>query len=361
MDYVRKIIHIDMDAFYASVEQRDNPALRGKSVVVGGDAKGRGVVMACSYEARKFGIHSAMPAKRAYALCPTTIFVRPRFDVYREVSDQIHEIFRKYTELIQPVSLDEAYLDVTHICNDFISSKLLAEEILEEIYQKTRVTASAGVSYNKFLAKIGSGFNKPNGLTVITPEDADEFIDKLPVGKFMGIGKVTNRKMHDLGIFTGADIKNFGLDNLIKHFGIAGRYFYNCALGIDDRPVKMYGQRRSMGHQRTLRADTDDLDEIISILDTIASSLAEQLRTHELKGRTITLKVRYYNFQNVTRSITLAEAINNKEIIMKNIRKLLKEIDAGVRKVRLVGISISNFIRVNNIFKYKYKQMVFNV
>ena len=359
MDELRQIIHIDMDAFYASIEQRDNPKLRGKPVAVGGDPKGRGVVMTCSYEARKYGIHSAMPAKKALTLCPQVVFVRPRFYVYIEISNHIKEIFYQYTDLVQPMSLDEAYLDITEISNDFTSAKLIAEEILFEIYKQTKLTASAGISFNKFLAKVGSDYNKPNGLTLITPENADEFIDRLPIGKFFGVGKVTEKKMIELGIHTGANLKNFGLKNLKRHFGKSGEYFYNCAIGIDARTVSSHWSRKSLGMQRTLGKDIDNKEEIISFLEKIALKIEEHLKDKKLKGRTITLKVRYYNFHTLTRSITLKEAVDNGKIIIENIKKLLDKTEVGKKKVRLLGITISNFIR--NQYGVKYKQSMLKI
>lgn len=358
MDELRQIIHIDMDAFYASIEQRDNPNLRGKPVIVGGDpVKGRGVVMTCSYEARKYGIHSAMPAKKAVKLCPNAIFVRPRFEVYQKISDQIIDIFYDYTDAVQPVSLDEAYLDVTNISEDFNTTKRIAKEILDKIKEKTELTASAGISFNKFLAKVGSDFNKPNGITIITLENADDFIDNLPIDKFRGVGKVTQKKMIELGIKNGKDLKNFGFENLKKHFGKAGEYFFNCAIGVDEHDVKINWQRKSMGKERTLAADIDGRSEIIKILEHIATKIEEHLKSKELKGKTITLRMRYSNYQRITRSITLIEPVDDFDIIMDNITKLLDRTDAGKRKVRLLGIAISNFIRGNN--KMKYKQVFF--
>jgi DNA polymerase-4 len=355
MDALRQIIHIDMDAYYASIEQRDHPALRGMPVVVGGDRHGRGVVTTCSYEARKFGIHSAMPAKKAYRLCPHAIFVRPRFEIYKQVSEEIMEIFHDYTDIVQPMSLDEAYLEVTGISNNFNTTKQITLEILKRIYTQTKLTASAGVSFNKFFAKVGSDFNKPNGITVITLDNADEFIDNLPIGKFYGIGKVTEKKMLDLGIRTGAELKDFGLENLKKYFGKAGEYYYHSSIGVDDRPVRIHGTRKSLSSERTLRSDIDDKSEMISILNGIADRITEYLQTQELRGRTITLKMRYENYQRISRSITLPEYIDNKEIILNNIKNLLDKTAAGNKKVRLLGIAISNFLRDNN--KKKFKQM----
>jgi DNA polymerase-4 len=353
MEELRQIIHVDMDAYYASIEQRDHPELRGMPVVVGGDRYGRGVVTTCSYEARKYGIHSAMPSKIAYQRCPHAIFIKPRFNLYQEISEQIMEIFHRFSEHVQPLSLDEAYLDVSAISKNFTTSKLLALQIKNEIKKQTGLTASVGVSFNKFLAKVASDFNKPNGITVITLDNADEFIDNLPIGKFYGIGKVTEKKMLKLGIKTGADLKEFGPEKLKKYFGIAGEYYYNCAIGIDNRPVMIHWTRKSLGHERTLYSDIDNIDEMLKILENLAQRIEEYLKEHGLQGRTITLKMRYQNYQRITRGVTLSEPIDDAKIIMLNIKKLLGKTKAGERKVRLLGIAISNFVRYNDNTKYK--------
>jgi DNA polymerase-4 len=308
MKPVRKIIHIDMDAFYASVEQRDRPEIEGKPVIVGGDPNSRGVVAACSYEAREFGIHSAMPSATAYKLCPEAVFIRPRFDAYRAVSSEIREIFYEYTDLVEPLSLDEAFLDVTENFKGMPSATLIAREIRKKIYEKTgKLTASAGVSFNKFLAKVASDINKPDGITVITPEMADEFIDKLPIRNFFGVGKVTEEKMLNLGIKTGADLKKYKKEQLIQIFGKSGGYFYDIAHGMDDRPVEPNRIRKSIGKETTFSEDIDDTDQMIEILDDIAVKLENSLIKREAKGRTITLKVKYFDFQSITRSITIDE------------------------------------------------------
>jgi DNA polymerase-4 len=348
-----------MDAFYASVEQRDDPDLKDKPVCVGGDPQGRGVVTTCSYEARKFGIHSAMPAHTAIRLCPNAIFVRPRFEVYKQVSDQIMNIFHEFTDIVQPMSLDEAYLDISTLSHDFKTSEQIARQILDKILERTGITASVGVSFNKFLAKVASDFNKPNGITVVTYEYADEFIDNLPIGKFYGVGKVTEKKMKELGIFNGADLKDFGLEDLKEFFGKAGEYFYNCAVGKDSRPVRIHWTRKSLGHERTLREDTADIKEMLEILENLALRIEEYLKSHELKGRTITLKMRYSNYQRVTRSITLDEHLDETRVIMENIKILLSKTQAGEKKVRLLGIAISNFQREDE--DIKFKQSVLNI
>ncbi len=344
MHPIRKIIHIDMDAFYASVEQRDRPEIKGKPVIVGGDPNSRGVVAACSYEAREFGIHSAMASATAYKLCPQAVFIRPRFDAYRAVSSEIREIFYEYTDLVEPLSLDEAFLDVTENFKGMPSATLIAREIKKKIYEKTgKLTASAGVSFNKFLAKVASDVNKPDGITVITPEMADEFIDRLPIRKFFGVGKVTEEKMLNLGIKTGADLKKFKKEQLIELFGKSGNYFYDIAHGMDERPVEPNRIRKSIGKETTLVEDIDDTHVMLEILEDIAVRLEDSLIKREAKGRTITLKIKYFDFQSITRSVTIGEAVDNASVIMKFVKPLLSKTEAGKKKVRLLGISVSNF------------------
>ena len=344
MQPVRKIIHIDMDAFYASVEQRDRPELKGKPVIVGGSPNARGVVAACSYEARKFGIHSAMASSTAYRLCPQAVFIRPRFDIYRSVSSQIRMIFCEYTDLVEPLSLDEAFLDVTENHKGMQSATLIAREIKDKIYAQTgHLTASAGVSFNKFLAKVASDVNKPNGITVITPEMAAEFIDRLPIRRFFGVGKVTEEKMLGLGIKTGADLKKYQMAQLIQLFGKSGTYFYNIAHGIDHRPVQPNRVRKSIGKETTLSVDSDDIDEILAILENIAVRLENALDKRGAKGRTVTLKIKYFDFKSITRSVTVDGPVASVAEIMKWIKILLTKTQAGAKKVRLLGISISNF------------------
>lgn len=331
-----------MDAFFASVEQRDNPDLLGKPIVVGGKPEGRGVVAAASYEARKFGIHSAMPAGRVLRLCPQAIFVKPRFDVYKEVSEQIRSIFLDYTKLVEPLSLDEAYLDVTENKVNNFSATLIAREIRQRIKEKTNLTASAGVAPNKFLAKIASDINKPDGITVITPEEAQDFITKLPIGKFYGIGKATEAKMHDLGIKTGADLKEWTKIDLQQNFGKIAAFYYNIARAIDDREVKPNRIRKSVGAENTFAEDIGDMEELTTRLHEIAGKVSQRLLKAEASGKTITLKVRYENFESVTRSVTLPEFTNDALTLFQFSSELLKETDAGQRDVRLLGISVSN-------------------
>ena len=360
MQPIRKIIHIDMDAFYASVEQRDRPELKGKPVIVGGDPQSRGVVAACSYEARKFGIHSAMASSTAYRLCPEAVFIRPRFDMYRAVSAQIREIFCEYTDLIEPLSLDEAFLDVTENYMGMPSATLIARDIKKKIYERTgKLTASAGVSFNKFIAKVASDMNKPDGITVITPDMADEFIDRLPIRKFFGVGKVTEEKMLGFGIKTGADLKKFKKEKLIQLLGKSGNYFFNIAHGNDERPVEPNRIRKSIGKETTLLEDIDDTGQMLEILENIAVRLENSLIKREAKGRTITLKMKYFDFQSITRSITIAEPADCASVIMKYARPLLSKTEAGEKKVRLLGISISNFDdqETNSGKVCKYRQL----
>jgi len=342
MHKIRKIIHIDMDAFYAAIEQRDRPELKGQPVIVGGNPDNRGVVAACSYEARKYGIHSAMSSKMAYKLCPRATFLPPRFDTYRSVSAQIMNIFREYSDLVEPLSLDEAFIDVTLNKKNIASATRIAQDICKKIQAETGLTASAGVSYNKFLAKVASDFNKPDGITVVTPKMAQNFIDKLPIRKFFGVGKVTEKKMLSMGIRTGADLRKLGRLELEHLFGKSGEYFYEISHGIDSRPVTPYRTRKSIGQEITLGKDIDDINSMLSILQDIARELEDDMQQRKLSGRTVTLKLKYHDFKSITRSITLEERTNNADIIMEHIRKLLEKTDAGAKKIRLLGITLSN-------------------
>ena len=349
-----------MDAFYASVEQRDRPELKGKPVIVGGDPQSRGVVAACSYEARKFGIHSAMASSTAYKLCPDAVFIRSRFDAYRAVSSQIREIFCEYTDLVEPLSLDEAFLDVTENYMGMPSATLIAQEIKKKIYKRTgKLTASAGVSFNKFIAKVASDINKPDGITVITPDMADEFIDRLPIRKFFGVGKVTEEKMLSFGIKTGSDLKKFKKEKLIQLFGKSGSYFFNIAHGMDDRPVEPNRIRKSIGKETTLSEDIDDTDQMLEILENITVRLENSLIKREAKGRRVTLKIKYFDFQSITRSVTIDEPADSAAVIMKYVQALLSKTEAGEKKVRLLGISISNFDgqETNSGKVCKYRQL----
>ncbi len=302
---IRKIIHVDMDAFYAAVEQREHPELRGKPIIVGGSPQERGVVATCSYEARKFGIHSAMATSSAIRLCPDAILVPPHFDLYVKASNEINEIFHEYTDLVEPMSLDEAYLDVTENKFGMPYAVKIAREIKKKIFLKTHLTASAGVSYNKFLAKVASGFKKPNGLTVVTPEQAGEFIEKLPIGSFYGVGKVTEKAMFSLGIKTGSDLKKKTVEELTILFGKSGNWFYYLARGIDNSPVEPYRERQSIGREITLSSDIINMDQIKSILQELTFEVEKLLREYGEEGKTITLKIKYYDFKQITRSIDI--------------------------------------------------------
>lgn len=336
----RKIIHIDMDAFYASIEQRDNPALRGIPIAVGYGEK-RGVVAAASYEAREYGVFSAMPSVVAIRKCPRLIFVSPRFRVYREVSEQIHDIFIEYTDLVEPLSLDEAFLDVTVDKKNIRSATLIAKEIRKRIFAETRLTASAGVSYNKFLAKIASDYNKPNGMYVINPTQGEKFVETLNVSKFFGVGKVTASKMNSLGIVTGMDLKRWSELDLVNHFGKAGLAYYQFAKGMDNREVEPERERKSLGAEETFLEDICTLDIIEEELKKISEEVARRADKAEFRARTLTLKVKYADFNIVTRSITepdyIISATNMLEIAMNLFSKVE---DIETRKVRLLGLTL---------------------
>jgi DNA polymerase-4 len=338
---LRKIIHIDMDAFFASVEQLDNPELKGKPVAVGGSGE-RSVVAAASYEARKFGVRSAMPSVIARRLCPDLIFVRHNFERYNEVSSQVFEIFREYTDIIEPLSIDEAFLDVTNDKKKIGSATVIAKSIRKEIKEKTGLTASAGISVNKFLAKIASDINKPDGLFVIRPEKAQEFIEALPVEKFYGIGKVTAQKMHKLGIHNGSDLKKWDQVSLVRNFGKAGVFFYDIARGIDDRPVEPDQERKSVGTELTYEKDLTTRFEIIAELYKLEKELMERLEHAEASGRTIILKVKFSDFRQITRSKTLQSYIRDFDTLHKEVSLIRKSLKLEGSRIRLLGVSISN-------------------
>jgi DNA polymerase-4 len=340
----RKIIHIDMDAFYASVEQRDNADYRGKPIVVGGLPEGRGgVVATASYEARKFGVRSAMPSKKALQLCPHAIFVRPRFAAYKEVSQHIREIFSRYTDLIEPLSLDEAYLDVTEDKLNIGSAIEIAQQIKQAIKDELNLTASAGVSINKFVAKIASDINKPDGLKFIGPSAIQNFMEVLPVEKFFGVGKVTAEKMKKMGLHNGADLKKLSEEEMHKHFGKAGRFYFNIVRGIDNREVQPHRETKSMGAEDTFPYDLTTLDEAYTELDKIAITVVNRLEKYELKGRTITLKVKYSNFKQITRNQSFTSPIGDMHTILATAKQLMANSFEDEQKIRLLGISLSNF------------------
>lgn len=339
---IRKIIHVDMDAFYASVEQRDNPQYKGKPLVVGASPKQRGVVAAASYEARKFGIHSAMPSKLAVAKCPNLVFAKPRFEVYRAISAQIHKIFRYYTNIVEPVALDEAYLDVTENKLGLPYASMVAQRIRLEIFQTTKLTASAGISVNKFLAKMASDVNKPNGMTVILPEEAQSFVETLPIEKFHGIGKVTATKMHAFGIHNGADLKKCDRSFLIQSFGKVGNHYYNIARAKDNRAVEANRIRKSIGAENSFPENLSDRITIIIKLKQIARILVERIERHQAAGRTLTLKVKFADYQQITRSHTFVDNISSFDKIVAEAVKLFNTIELEDRSIRLLGLSLSN-------------------
>ena len=340
----RKIIHIDMDAFYASVEQRDNPDYRGKPIAVGGSPEGRGgVVATASYEARKFGVRSAMPSRRAQQLCPELIFVYPRFAAYKEVSRHIREIFRRYTDIIEPLSLDEAYLDVTTDKLQIGSAIEIARQIKTAITQELALTASAGVSVNKFVAKIASDMNKPDGLTFIGPSVIEAFMEQLPVEKFFGVGRVTAEKMKNMGLHTGSDLKRLAEAELTARFGKAGRFYYNIVRGIDNRQVQPHRETKSVGAEDTFAYDLTLIDEMNLELDKIAANVGNSLMRHQLSGRTITLKVKYSDFRQITRSRSLPAPTCAVEVITEVAKALLLSTGPAGQRIRLLGISLSNF------------------
>ncbi len=339
---IRKIIHIDMDAFYAAIEQRDHAEYRGKPLIVGGDPYGRGVVATCSYEARHFGIRSAMSASRALRRCPTAIFVRPRIDDYREVSREIMAILRSYTPLVEPLSLDEAYLDVTDLAQGGTSATRIARNIRLEILKKTGLTASAGVSYNKLLAKLASDWKKPDGLWVIPPGAGEDFLAPLPVGKLHGIGPATVRKMAAMGIQTVADLRRASLGQLTVHFGKIGAWFHDIARGVDPRPVRATRERKSIGYERTFREDVANRALMESMLLEMCDPVCERMQANGVAGRTVTLKMRFADFRLISRAVTLEQAIQRPEDLRPHLPSLMARAMPVTAPVRLLGISMSH-------------------
>jgi len=355
----RKIIHVDMDAFFASVEQRDNPDLRGKPVAVGGSSR-RGVVAAASYEARQFGVKSAMPSSRAANLCPDLIFVKPNFDEYRKVSAQIREIFARHTDLIQPLSLDEAFLDVTEDKQAIGSAIKIAKIIRAEIEAETQLSASAGVSYNRFIAKLASDQNKPNGICVILPEQGAEFVAGLPVRRFHGVGPRTAEKMAKLGIETGEDLRERSEEWLRSHFGSSGGYLYRAARGIDDRPVNPNRKRKSVGGERTYSQDKREETEIRAALDEIIEIVWARIEKSKTEGRTIVLKVRHADFTTLTRSHSLPKAVKNKAEFSEIGHRLMTQLLPVPMGLRLIGITLSGLIddKADDEMQNKQQQFV---
>ena len=337
---IRKIIHVDMDAFFASVEQRDDPELRGRPVAVGGGH--RGVVAAASYEARKFGIRSAMPSVTAKRRCPELVFVKPRFDVYKDVSSQIRAIFAGYTDLIEPLSLDEAYLDVSEDRLGLGSARAIAEDIRRRIREETGLTASAGVSYCKFIAKLASDFRKPDGLTVIRPDQGPEFVASLPVARFHGIGPVTARKMEALGIVTGADLRRWSVAELEGRFGSSGRWYFDICRGIDEREVKPDRPYKSVSAERTFDEDLSDPQRLASELERIAGYAWARVERVEVTGRTVTLKVKYGDFTTITRSRSFPAAVPDFSAFSAAGQALLAALHPLPRGIRLLGLGLHN-------------------
>lgn len=338
---MRKIIHIDMDAFYASVEQRDRPELRGKPVAVGGSSR-RGVVASASYEARRFGVRSAMPSMTAQRLCPQIIFVKSRFDVYREVSSQIRAVFLEYTDLVEPLSLDEAYLDVTENKKNLRSAILIARQIRQKIVEETQLTASAGVSFNKFLAKVASDINKPDGLKVILPEEAEAFLEKLPVEKFHGIGKVTAKRMKKMGLYTGGDLKKMSELELVRRFGKAGLHYYKIVRAEDDRPVNPNRIRKSIGAERTYSDDLTELPVMKEKVTYLCKVVFGHMEKKDNFGRTLTLKIKYNDFKVITRSRTFGGELKKLSDMEEAAIHLLEENILPDDRIRLLGVAVSN-------------------
>ena len=341
---VRKIIHVDMDAFYASVEQRDNPALRGKPVAVGHGAR-RGVVAAASYEARTFGVRSAMPSVTAMRKCPELIFVPPRFDVYRSVSVQIHQIFAEHTDLIEPLSLDEAYLDVTENKQDIALATDIANAIRARILAVTGLNSSAGISYNKFLAKMASGHRKPNNFFVIPPGRGEAFVAALPIEKFHGVGPATAAKMHALGIACGADLAALGMEQLVQMFGSSARYWYNLCRGIDEREVKPHRERKSVGAEDTFREDISSLDDARAMTRPLIDKVWDSCARRQLSGRTATLKIKFADFEQITRSRSVSTLIASRAELEAVVDDLLVREFPPIKPVRLLGVTLSNFVQ----------------
>ncbi|WP_188462958.1 DNA polymerase IV [Bizionia arctica] len=345
---IRKIIHVDMDAFYASVEQMDNPELIGKPIAVGGEGA-RGVVAAASYEARKFGVRSAISGAQARRNCPELIFVKPRFDRYQEISKQVKKIFYDYTDLVEPLSLDEAYLDVTENKKGNPSASLLAKEIRERIFKEVGLTASAGISINKFVAKVASDYNKPNGQKTVNPEEVVGFLEALDIRKFYGVGKVTADKMYQLGIFTGKDLKSKTLEYLDSNFGKSGRFYYYIVRGIHNSEVKPHRTRKSLAAERTFHENLSSEIFMLEKLDHIAQEVEKRLAKSKVSGKTVTLKIKYSDFSLQTRSKTLPYYIGDKDLILEVAKDLLYQ-EKLSNSVRLLGISMSN---LNNESKIK--------
>lgn len=346
-DTSRKIIHIDMDAFFASIEQRDRPELRGKPVAVG-HADSRGVVATASYEARKFGVHSAMPSSRAKMLCPQLIFVEGRMSRYKAVGEEVREVFRRYTDLVEPLSIDEAFLDVTKNKFGIGLGVEVAKRIKHDIRAELGLVASAGVSYNKFLAKVASDWRKPDGLCTIHPLRARQFIERLPIKAFWGVGPVTEERFLKLGVRTGADLIAMPLADLVSHFGQAGVTYYKFARGIDDRPVCPVRERKSVGCEVTYEVDIPDRAFVVEELDKLADNLLSRLARSGFVGTSLTLKVRFFNFTTVTRTLTASAPLTDKNGVMRAALALLADVDIPARGVRLLGLTVGSPVEAEN-------------
>lgn len=338
---MKKIIHIDMDMYFAAIEIREDPSLKGKCVIVGGAPNGRGVVSTCSYEARRYGVHSGMSSYQAWNLCPQAVFVHSHFNLYKVVSQQIRDIFFRWTDLVEPMSLDEAYLDVTENKLQISDPVEIARRIKLEILEQTGLTCSAGVSYNKFLAKIGSELKKPDGLCHIPPDKAQEILFGLPIGKFHGIGKVTAAKMQKLGINCGADLYTWELKDLIKRFGKSGVFYYQVVRGIDERELVTYSEPKSISCETTFDSDIGNLEELLQVLHHLAERLADRINRKKINAQSIVLKIKYDNFENQTRSCGLRAAVYSPEVLYKHGEQLLiANWDSG-RKIRLLGLGVN--------------------
>ncbi len=352
---LRAILHSDLDAFYASVEQRDNPSLRGKPVIVGGDPQGRGVVATASYEARAFGVHSAQPCRLALQLCPDAIFLRPRFEVYRAISQIIQAIYRQYTPLVEPLALDEAYLDITSLVGEESEGAAqVAREIKHAIVKQTALTASIGVSFTKMLAKLASAHQKPDGLTVITPEAAPALLEALPVSKIFGVGDVTAARLKDLGITTGKALKQLSLERLEELFGKRGTVLYHFVRGEDDRPVEPERERKSVGKETTFERDITERAEMLLVLEQLAEQVESRLAELEIAGKTITLKLRWHDFRLVTRSLSTASPIQDAPTMMRSLRPLLDQLLMENKPVRLLGVTLSHLVPSHELNKLEH-------
>lgn len=344
-DTSRKIIHVDMDAFYASVEMRENPSLKGKPVIIARHPRetgGKGVVATANYEARKYGVHSAMSSQKAYELCPNGVFVPGNFDLYREISAQVREVFKRYTDIIEPLSLDEAYLDVTKNKMDMKSATIIAKRIQREVWNEVHLTCSAGVSYNKFIAKLASDYQKPAGITVIPPEEALAFLRDLPIEKFYGVGKKTVERMHELKVYTGEDLYQLDQMTLIHHFGRMGFSLYRKVRGIDDGPVRVSRERKSIGKENTYNQVLQTDNEVIAELRRLSNRVYQTLVKHQRHGKTVVLKIRYANFETITKRMTLPDYLTNESDIFFYVQNTWFEIGEIEKEVRLLGITVTN-------------------